>query len=173
MRRIVVVGAVLAAPMLAAAGVAVASGSGPYKPGFIHDPLAGAEELAIADVPPAILHSARVALDGGEVTGAQLDRDAPLAIYEIAGTTGNTEVEVDVRPDATIEEIEVLITDADVPDVVSSLLASVFPDFVPETIEKSIRPTEIGLLETWYEFGGAEFDVEINSTATEYLVEPA
>jgi hypothetical protein len=40
-------------------------------------------------------------------------------------------------------------------------------------IEKSIRPSEIGLPEIWYGFSGVSLDVEVRSDGRAVVIEPA
>jgi hypothetical protein len=175
MRRSLVVTAAAAGVIaLGAGGVAIAQNGDAPAPGFTQAPLAGATELELDAVPAAVRHTANQAARGGELTSAQLDLDGVAAVYELAGKDADgADVEVDVYADGTLEEIETVIEAADVPAAVTERLSSALPDFKYETVERSIRPTKVGLLETWYEFGGEEADVEIDSRGSQYLVEPA
>lgn len=159
------------------AGVALGTNGGGAEPGFAQKPFAGENPVELADVPGPVIHSAEVALPGAEWTEAQLDKDDILAIWEIAGTLDGGEVEVDVRPDGSVEEIEIIIEADAVPAAPAELFASAFPDFETVKIEKSIRPTESGLLETWFEWDGttadgAVVDVDVESGGKLYVVEP-
>lgn len=146
--------------------------------GIVEAPVAGSKDVPLVLVPRAVLHTARVAFKayagGGEVTSAQLDGDEVLAVWEIAGTADGRAVEADVRPDGTLAELEVEITGEEVPAAITSALAVWFPGFnAAGLVEKSIRPSEAGLPEIWYEFSGVEFDVEVRSDGGAALVEPA
>lgn len=86
-------------------------------------------------------------------------------------------VEVDVRPDGSIEEIEMVVTDADVPAEAMTMFTTMFPGFELVKIESSQRPTRNGFTAMWYEFDGTTadgmaVDIEVNAAGTKYLVEP-
>ncbi len=111
-------------------------------------------------------------------TGAELDLDEVIAIYEIrANTADGRRVEVDIEPNGKIEELEVQIRREEVPAVVLEALSRHSPDMQPAQdevlFEKSLRPSRSGLLEVWYEFAGKDFDVDIRSDAQQILIEPA
>jgi len=160
---------------LAAGGVAVAAtDGGSPAPGFTQAPAGGTTELELDAVPAAVRHTADQAARGGEIASATLDLDGVSAVYELAGKDADgAAIEVDVHADGTLEELETAIEAADVPAAVTERLTSALPDFAYTEVEKSIRPTKVGLLETYYEFGGEDADVEIDSAGTSYLVEPA
>jgi hypothetical protein len=151
----------------------------PQDLGIVQAPTAGS--LAVAP-PPDILHSAEVAFKqydaGAKVVSAVLDKDDVLAIWEVKGTTSEgRSLEADVRPDGTIEELEIEIGPGQVPEAVQAALAKFAAGFTPTEerprIEKSVRPSAIGLSEIWYEFSGTAFDVEIRSDGRAVLIEPA
>jgi len=111
---------------------------------------------------------------GATLTSAQLDMDDILAIWEIGAEAGGVALEADIRPDGTVEELEVEISEDEVPQAVLDAKARWFPSFAPEgLIEKSIRPSDDGLPQIWYEFSGVEFDVEVRRDGAAALVEPA
>jgi len=162
-------------------GSAFAQQLQPHDLGVVEAPSAGAVAIPLGAVPLPILHSAEVAFKryagGGAVLSAQVDKDDVLAVYEIVGTAGGRRVEADVRADGVVLELELQIGQGQVPEAVSQALAVHAPGFQPAEqqprIEKSIRPSEIGLPEIWYEFSGVTFDVEIRSDGKAVLIEPA
>ena len=150
--------------------------------GVVEAPTAGSTPVDLKDVPPLVLHAARVAFkeyDGqAELTGAQVDADEIKAIYEVKGRASDgTLLEADIRADAVLEELEIEISPEKVPENVRKALGSFAPHFEasaePPAIEKSIRPSAGGLPEIWYEFSGVTFDVEVRSDAGAVLIEPA
>ena len=156
----------------------------PQDLGVVEAPTAGSDPIGLAQLQnrfPHILHSAEVALKkyfgGAVISSAQLDRDDVLAIFEVSGQVGGRLVEADIRPDGTVEELEVEIGQNAVPTEVMQALKMFAPNFSPSNaaprIEKSIRPSAIGLDEIWYEFSGNTFDVEIRSDGKAVLIEPA
>ena len=154
----------------------------PNDLGVVEAPTAGTTLVDLADVPPLVLHAARVAFkeyDGqAELTTAQVDADEITAIYEVKGRASDgTLLEADIRADAVLEELEIEISPDKVPENVREALHTFASDFEASdespAIEKSIRPSAGGLPEIWYEFSGVTFDVEVRSDARAVLIEPA
>jgi hypothetical protein len=160
---------------------AIAQEVNPEDLGIVEAPTAGSVSVPLALVPLPIRHSAQVAFktfDGGSsLTAAQLDKDDVLALWEIAGKTSDGRaLEADIRPDGTVEELEIEVSAGEVPDAVMQALKTFAAQFTPADdglIEKSVRPSDIGLSEIWYEFSGANFDVEVRSDGKAVLIEPA
>jgi hypothetical protein len=154
----------------------------PNQLGIVQAPAAGSVAIPVAALPPHVRHAAQVAFkrfdDGAFITGAQLDKDDVLGVYEVRGKSSDGRaLEADIRPDGVIEELEVEIGSDEVPPAVSQALARFASGFTPAEgspqIEKSIRPSDAGLSEIWYEFSGSSFDVEIRSDGRAVLIEPA
>jgi len=177
-KNALVVAAVVGVGAIIGTGVAIGTnGSSAPEPGFAEKPFAGEADVDLADVPAWVIHTAKVALPAAEFKTAQLDQDDIEAVYEVQGTYAGKAAEVDVRADGSVEEIELVIDPKDVPEGPAEKFASIFPKFELVKIEKSIRPTRTGLLETWYEWdgtaeGGDPVDVEVDATGKTYLVEP-
>ena len=175
----------LAVVSVAAHGTALAQSSiNPPQLGVVEAPTAGSENIPLNQLEnrfPHIKHSAEVAFKtwfgGATITSAQLDKDDVLAIFEVKGLIGNRIVEADIRPDGVVEELEIEVGENAVPEAVTQALKKFAPSFAPSAeaprIEKSIRPSKIGLPEIWYEFSGTNFDVEIRSDGKAVLIEPA
>jgi hypothetical protein len=144
--------------------------------------LAAEIDMTLEQLPMHILETAKSALPGATFASAQLDTDDIIdeaigAGYEVQGEMNGAAVEVDVRPDGSIEEIEMVVTDAEVPAEVMTMFNEMFPGFELVKIESSQRPTRSGFSAMWYEFDGTTadgmaIDLEINAAATKYLVEP-
>ena len=168
------------APVTASAQTSV----NPQDLGVVQAPTAGNENISLGQLEnkfPHIKHSAEVAFKthfgGGEITGAQLDKDDVLAIFEVHGLVGDRIIEADIRPDGFVEELEIEVGESAVPAEVLAALKQFAPGFAPAEerprIEKSIRPSDVGLPEIWYEFSGTNFDVEVRSDGKAVLIEPA
>lgn len=154
----------------------------PKDLGIATVPGAGSQKLALSDVPAALLHSAKVALkayDGqGQVTGVQLDSDDVVAVYEFQGKAADGSLlEADILSDGSVEELEITISKDAVPAAIWEALHTFAPEFEfadeAQLIEKSVRPSALGLSTIWYEFSGRDFDVEIRSDAKGIFIEPA
>jgi hypothetical protein len=179
--RSVVVSLLVAVAVVLGGRMALAQQLQPGDLGVVEAPTAGAVTISLGDIPIPILHTAEVAfkkyMGGGSVTSAQVDKDDVLAVYEIVGTAGGRRVEADIRADGVLVELEIQIGQGQVPEAVTQALATYAPGFEPAAeqprIEKSVRPSDGGLPEIWYEFSGTSFDVEIRSDGKAVLIEPA
>jgi hypothetical protein len=170
-------GAVLVAGAGLVSATALAADGDGAEPGFAVKPFAGETVVPIANVPAWVLHTANTAAPDAEWTSVELDQDDIEAVYELIGTGFGTDIELDVRPDGSLEEIELTIEPAEVPAAAAELFTKSFPGFTTTKIEKSVRPTRTGVLETWFEWdgttsGGLAVDVEVDATGSMYLVEP-
>lgn len=143
-----------------------------------HIPLFGEKPLTkVDDAPPWVTHVAKQAVPGATISSVQIDFDDYEAVYEYKGTLSGKALEIDIRPDGSLEETELVIDRKDVPADVAKLFDSVFPKFALTKVERSTRPRPTGLHTVYYEFDGKtekgqSVDVEIDSRATTYLVEP-
>jgi hypothetical protein len=153
--------------------------------GIVEAPSAGSTRLRLEDAPPALLHSARVVVKEFDaqatITGVQLDKDDVIGVYEFqARASDGTLLEADILPNGSVEELEIVIPQSAVPSDILNALHTFAPEFEfadpatePRLIEKSIRPSALGLSTIWYEFSGRTFDVEIRSDAKGIFIEPA
>jgi hypothetical protein len=183
--RLMVWTAVLAVGTGVPQGVVSAQSSiNPQNLGVVEAPTQGSEDIPLNQLAnrfPQIKHSAEVAFKtwfgGGSITSAQLDKDDVLAIFEVKGEVGNRMIEADIRPDGFVEELEIEVAENAVPSEVLQALKQFAPGFAPSgdrpRIEKSIRPSDVGLPEIWFEFSGTNFDVEVRSDGKALLIEPA
>jgi hypothetical protein len=79
-------------------------------------------------------------------------------------------------PTERSKRLEIEIGAGEVPGGVMQALKMFAPQFVPAQdglIEKSVRPSDVGLPIIWYEFSGSNFDVEVRSDGKAVLIEPA
>lgn len=114
-------------------------------------------EVAFNDVPEAVRETAISTAPGVEFTPVQTEIEDGVQIYEFQATDHNgRHIEIDVRADGTLEEIEMEVALDDTPAAVLSTLDREAPGFIPSYIEMSVRD------------GGAlvyEFDGELNGEA--------
>src|SRR5262249_9580293 len=138
-------------------------------------------EITLEQLPAQIRHTADVALAGygagNRIMNAHIDLDDVTAIYEVEALSADgRHLEVDVRPDGSIEEIEVQLSAEEVPANVMDELRNPFPAFQKSKeevkFERSRRPAKNGLIELWYEFSPPNFDVETRSDAKAPLIDP-
>ena len=142
------------------------------------DLVAGAADLSA--VPAEVMKSASRTLPGVTFVEAEINVElgtAPsLVIWEITGLKDGEFIEVDVRADGSIDEIETVIELAAVPKLVLETLKSEFPGYTTSKIERSVRPRRDGGRVVWYEFKGANsekalLDVEITEDGRYYIME--
>lgn len=149
------------------------------KPGA-DEPRGRNKKVAVGEVPEKFRKAAREAVPGAEWTHAEINYDLgkheSLVVYEIAGKKDGKEMEVDIRADGSIEEVEEVIDVKDVPKPVMELLNGECPEFKVTNAERSTRPYRGGKKAIWYELKGttkegATIDVEITEDGMYYTVE--
>ncbi len=150
--------------------------------GVVEAPVAGSVDVPLSEVPYAVMHAAQVAfaVQGiiGAPSAAQFDKDEVGGVWELSTVRSNGRlIEADILPDGSILELEIEIGEENVPQRVLDALTEFAPMYEVSTeapvIEKSVRPSAIGLSEIWYEFAGTTFDVEVRSDGHAILIEPA
>jgi hypothetical protein len=116
---------------LATAAAAVVLGAG----------AADAQSVDLKSVPPTIVAVAMAAVPGAEWSKAGVDVDAGsmMPVYEITGTIGGKQVEVDVLTTGEIDEIERQVEMSAVPQKAQALLKAYLPQFQPTMVEHSTR----------------------------------
>jgi uncharacterized membrane protein YkoI len=62
--------------------------------------------IALADVPRAVLDAANAAVPGATWTSALIDTEGGVEVYELTGTAGGSEIEVEVDAAGKVLEIE-------------------------------------------------------------------
>lgn len=122
-----------------------------------------AQPVNMADVPEAVLETALATAPGVDFHSVSIERANGLDIYEFeAEDYRGRHIEVDVRADGSLEEIEMEIGEAEVPSTVMNALSNELPGFAIGYIEVSIRANGIHV----YEFEGRDrsgrrMDIEI------------
>jgi hypothetical protein len=174
---VIAIAGVSAGLVLGATGIALASDNAPLPPGQASKPFGGEDPVALSRVPAWIQHTAENAVQGSELTSVEIDRDDTEVIYEFAGTLGESPLEVDVRADGSLEEIELTVEPDAVSPAAAALFAARFEGFTTTKIEQSTRPTRNGLHEIWFEWDGTladgtAVDIEVDYAGSTYLVEP-
>jgi len=139
------------------------------------------ESLAMSDVPLIVSHTAQLAaeqyLAGATFAEVGFDPEGDVPAFEFAGTgSAGQAIEVDIYPDGVVEEIEEVIDQAEVPAETLAMLNMFFPEVQIDLVERSTRPTKLGLTNIYYEFeavtaDGVTLDVELNEDGTRMTVE--
>ena len=114
--------------------------------------------------------------DLGEVTlvsaNTETEEDGAM-VYEIQGTVQDgRKIEIDIKPDGEVEEIEVEFKLADVPGAVLKAIEKKMPGFKPDFIEASHSPS---MKVIGYEFVGmmGENKLDIEASADGRKIEVA
>ncbi len=125
-----------------------------------------AGDLKLEDVPAAVLAAAETAAEGRAIEAVSLDTEDGIEIYEFT-LDG---MEIDVRADGSIEEVETPVAIDDVPAPVLTALEQAKPGFVALEIERSERPDAGTFFEFDGEVGGETFDIEISADGADVKV---
>jgi hypothetical protein len=141
-------------------------------------PAYGQEEqpIELAAVPFEVLHLAQGAVPVPLTKAVvEVDPDGAL-VYELSGENDEgVHYEVDITGESEIREVEIEITEDEVPEAVKQALKTWVPDFKPTFIERSQRP--VSFEGTWYEFEGTspqspqELDVEIHEDGQRIVIQ--
>ena len=115
------------------------------------------EAMNMDDVPAEVMQTALETAPGIEFYKVSMEIENGVTIYEFEGTSfEGRHIEIDVRADGSLEEIELHTLIEEVPAAVLDKLAEAAPNMEPIYIEMSIRD---GLLV--YEFECASVDGDI------------
>ncbi len=112
---------------------------------------AGETEISFEDVPRAVMDTAVATAPGVEFVKVSTEAENGATIYEFEATAfDGKHIEVDVREDGALAEVEIEMDMDEVPDEVVEALRAAYPDFRESSIEASIR----GDWSTVYEIEG-------------------
>ena len=64
------------------------------------------ESIPLADVPAAAIAAAEAAVEGLQITAAEVEVERGQTVYELEGTVDGTEYEIEVTADGQVLEIE-------------------------------------------------------------------
>ena len=114
---------------------------------------------------------------GGTVISSHLDKDDVIAIWEVQGSSaGGRMIQVDVRPDGTIEEVELEVGAGEVPPRAGcprTICARFYAAHRKHEYRKEYPPQRARASGVWYVFSGTTFDVDIGSDGRAVISEPA
>lgn len=127
---------------------------------------ANAQSVDLKSVPPTIVAVAMAAVPGAEWSkaGVDVDVNSMLPTYEITGTIGGKQVEVDVLTTGEVEEIERQVEMSAVPQKAQALLKAYLPQFQPTLIEQSTRKAGRVVYEFEGKHEGRDVDVEVSES---------
>ena len=133
---------------------------------------ASAQSVEMSAVPPTVVAVARAAVPGVEWTKAGIDVDIATMtpVYEITGTIGGRQVEVDVTVTGEIDEIERQVEMSAVPQKAQALLRAYLPQFQPTMVEHSTRKGGRVVYELEGRHDGREIDVEVGEAGDVIMI---
>ena len=100
-------------------------------------------------------------MPGAGWTKAGVDVATMTPVYEIAGTMGGKQVEVDVMATGEIDEVERQIEMSAMPQKAQALLKAYLPQFQPTLVEHSTRKGGRIVYELEGKHDGRDIDVEV------------
>ena len=119
-------------------------------------------EVSFDAVPEAVMETAVNTAPGVEFTRVQTELEDGVEIYEFQATDHNGKhIEIDVRADGTLEEIEMEIALDDAPAAVLATLDREAPGFIPSYIEMSVREGGALVYEFEGDLNGETVNIEI------------
>ena len=134
---------------------------------FCATPAAADGDIALEDAPASVREAALQAAPGAELVSVSVETENGVSVYEFEarGKDGGP-VEIDVREDGTVEEVETLIAMGDVPAPVVAAMNEAAPGFAPEEVELSIREGGARVYEFEGAHNGREIELEIDEAGT-------
>jgi opacity protein-like surface antigen len=133
---------------------------------------ANAQSVEMGAVPDTVVAVAKAAAPGVEWSkaGVDVDADTLTPVYELTGTKGGKQVEVDVTPTGEVDEIETQVEMSAVPEAAQKLLKVYLPQFEATMVERSTRRHG----QVFYEFSGRhdgrEIDVEVSEAGDVIMI---
>ena len=120
-------------------------------------------EISITDAPAELLDVARETAPGVEFTRVSIEEEVSGKVYEFEAVDyAGRHIEIDVLEDGTLEEIEMEISESEIPSAVRETLETTIPGFEPDYIELSVRQNGADFVyEFQGEYEGAQIDIEI------------
>ena len=99
-----------------------------------------AETLSITDVPEHVYETAIQTAPGVSFDRVTAERENGVLIYEFeARSFDGKHIEVDVREDGSLEEVEMEMSESELPELVRAAIEDAHPGFEIAYIEASIR----------------------------------
>ena len=65
------------------------------------------ESIPLADVPAIVIEAAETAVEGLQITSAEIEVEDDQTVYELEGTADGSEYEIEVSADGQVLEIEI------------------------------------------------------------------
>jgi hypothetical protein len=65
------------------------------------------ERIPLANVPPTVIAAAKAALEGFQISSAEIEVEDGQTVYELEGTADGMDYEVEVSADGRVLEVEV------------------------------------------------------------------
>ncbi len=114
--------------IMSALGAVVAGLMVMFVAGCSHQKHEEGTKISAAEVPAAVMNSAKARLPGAEITGAEKENEHGAVVYDLELKQGGRKYEMDVKEDGTIMEIEKQVMNADVPAAVMTNVKAKYPN---------------------------------------------
>jgi hypothetical protein len=123
-------------------------------------------------VPPTILAVAKAAAPDVEWSkaGIDVDFDSLMPVYEITGSQGGKQVEIDITPMGVVDVTETEIDMSAVPRAAQDMLKTYLPQFQATMVERSVRQHGPVFYEFAGQHDGREIDVEVSEAGDIILI---
>ena len=122
-------------------------------------------EMKLTDVPEDVVDTAIATAPGVEFDRVSVEVENGVSIYEFESEDHEGKhIEIDVREDGKLEEIEMEISLDETPENVTEVLEETAPGFEPAYIEASTRPDGSTVYEFEGSIEGGEVDIEIDES---------
>jgi hypothetical protein len=125
---------------------------------------ANAQSVEMNTLPPTIVAVANAAAPDVEWSkaGIDVDFDSLTPVYELTGSQGGKQVEIDITPMGVVDEMETEIEMSAVPKAVQDMLGAYLPEFQATMVERSVRQHGVVFYEFAGQHDGREIDVEVS-----------
>jgi uncharacterized membrane protein YkoI len=85
------------------------------------------EDVAVADLPKAVVDAVKAKFPKAEIKEAEKEVEGGKTVYEVELRLDNNEVDVSLKPDGTILEVEKTIAAEDLPKAVTAAVDAKYP----------------------------------------------
>ena len=119
-------------------------------------------KIDLSAVPAKVMETATKEANGFKASSANTEMEDGKTVYEIQGMAGGKTVEVDVKEDGTLDEVETAVDMSAVPDAANKAIMAKMPNFKSSKVEESKRTDGM-----YYEIEGTDgankLEVEIKA----------
>ncbi len=100
------------------------------------------EKVPLKELPGAVVDAVKARFPKAEMSGAEKETEAGKTTYEIALKNEGKAIDLSIRADGTIQEIETVVAEADLPGPVAATLAARYPGATLKEAEEIVSLEE-------------------------------